>query len=161
MISHTYGRVSMSRIAEILLDRTVEDPTGEYNLVIGTDSQNFDYTKVVVVIALHHVGKGGLFFYEIKRVKRISDIRQKLFYETNLSLECAGELMEALEKEAEKRGLDYKKRFNFSIHVDAGENGPTQKLIPELVGWIKACGYQVAVKPESYAASTIADTLSK
>lgn len=161
MISQTYGRVTMDQIAEILIKRAQADPTGEYNLVIGTDSQNFDYTKVVVVIALHHVGKGGLFFYEIKRVKRISDIRQKLYFETNLSLECAKELIDALERQSAVQHIDFKKLFNFSIHVDAGENGPTQKLIPELVGWIRACGYKAAVKPNSYAASSIADTLSK
>ena len=161
MISQTYGRVTMDQIAEILIDRAKKDPAGEYNLVIGTDSQNFDYTKVVVVIALHHVGKGGLFFYEIKKVKRISDIRQKLYFETNLSLECAKELIDALERQSAVQRVDFKKFFNFSIHVDAGENGPTQKLIPELVGWIRACGYKAAVKPNSYAASSIADTLSK
>ena len=51
----------------------------------------------------------------------------------------------------------------FSIHVDAGrsDKGKTKELIPELVGWIKACGYDCEVKPDSYAASSIADKISK
>ncbi|MBR4734133.1 MAG: hypothetical protein IK081_15370, partial [Lachnospiraceae bacterium] len=36
-----------------------------------------------------------------------------------------------------------------------------KELIPGLVGWIKACGYDCKVKPESYAASSIADRISK
>ena len=49
------------------------------------------------------------------------------------------------------------------IHVDAGnsEKGKTRALIPELVGWIRACGYDVRTKPESFVASTIADRISK
>ena len=51
----------------------------------------------------------------------------------------------------------------FSIHVDAGksDNGKTKELIPELVGWIKSCGYDCEVKPESFVASSIADKISK
>ena len=50
-----------------------------------------------------------------------------------------------------------------AIHVDAGNStsGKTRELIPELVGWIKACGYDCSVKPDSFVASTIADRLSK
>ena len=50
-----------------------------------------------------------------------------------------------------------------AIHVDAGnsEKGKTRELIPELVGWIRACGYDCSVKPDSFVASTIADRLSK
>jgi predicted RNase H-related nuclease YkuK (DUF458 family) len=49
------------------------------------------------------------------------------------------------------------------IHVDAGNSvkGKTRALIPELVGWIRACGYDVRTKPESFVASTIADRISK
>ena len=50
-----------------------------------------------------------------------------------------------------------------AIHIDAGNStkGKTKELIPELVGWIKACGYDCSVKPDSFVASTIADRLSK
>lgn len=69
--------------------------------------------------------------------------------------------MAELEKAGEKRGLDPHDLFQYAIHVDAGENGPTMQLIPELVGWVRACGYEAVTKPKSYAASTLADTLSK
>ena len=50
-----------------------------------------------------------------------------------------------------------------SIHVDAGnsDKGKTKALIPELVGWIRASGYDAKTKPESFVASTIADRISK
>ena len=64
MTSPTYGEISMERIAALISQLANE--SGEvYNVMVGTDSQNFDKTKVVVVIAFHHVGHGGIFFYEI------------------------------------------------------------------------------------------------
>ena len=78
-----------------------------------------------------------------------------------MSLQCAGQLMEAFERLKETTGFDYEKSLNFSIHVDAGYNGPSCQVIPEVVGWIRACGYNAVVKPESYAACSIANKYSK
>ena len=78
-----------------------------------------------------------------------------------MSLQCAGQLMEAFERLKEATGFDYENVLNFSIHVDAGYNGPSCQVIPEVVGWIRACGYNAVVKPESYAAYSIANKYSK
>ncbi|MFV9511782.1 ribonuclease H-like YkuK family protein [Tepidibacillus sp. LV47] len=51
--------------------------------------------------------------------------------------------------------------FEIGIHVDAGEDGPTSKMIPEIVSFVNACGFQCKTKPDSYAASSIANKLSK
>ena len=72
----------------------------------------------------------------------------------------ADKLIEEFEKE------EYNELFlnvPISIHVDAGnsDKGKTKPLIPELVGWVKACGYDYEVKPNSFAASSIADKISK
>lgn len=160
MVSPTNGRVSMDDIASIIRQKVL-DGHGEFNVIIGTDSQNFDQTKMVMVIALHNVGHGGIFFYEVSRVRRIENVKEKLFFETTLSLQCAGQLMEAFERLKETTGFDYEKSLNFSIHVDAGYNGPSCQVIPEVVGWIRACGYNAVVKPESYAACSIANKYSK
>ena len=52
MPSPTYGEVSMQTIASIIAQKTAQAEPGEFELVIGTDSQNFDKTKIVVVVAL-------------------------------------------------------------------------------------------------------------
>ena len=159
MTSPTLGEVDIAKVAEIIKER-VSNP-GEYNLMIGTDSQNFDKTKVVVVIALHHVGKGGIFFYDISHIHKINNIGQKLIYETQLSLQYAENLIKEFEKIHQETGFDYTEKINFGIHVDAGKNGPSKQVIPEIVGWIKACGYNVVVKPDSWAACSIANKYSK
>ena len=118
MVSPTYGNVSLDEIVRII-QRKVESAEGEYNLMIGTDSQNFDTTKVVVVIALHHVGRGGIFFYDITNVRRINNIGQKLLYETELSLSCAKELVKAFDKLKAETGFDYQKRRIYEVRHDS------------------------------------------
>jgi predicted RNase H-related nuclease YkuK (DUF458 family) len=125
---------------------------------VGTDSQNFDKTKLVSVIAVYCEGHGGIYFYEVTRINRIQDVRIKLHVETGESLKITTQLVDLLEQ--------YEELFlntTLSIHVDAGlnPNGKTRELIPELVGWIKSCGYDCETKPESWVASTIADRISK
>jgi predicted RNase H-related nuclease YkuK (DUF458 family) len=51
--------------------------------------------------------------------------------------------------------------IHFHIHLDIGKNGPTKELIQELSGWMIALGYDFEIKPDSYAASHIADRYSK
>lgn len=160
MKSITYGDVDLDRIVQIIDDLVSTHPNDNYQIIVGTDSQNFDKTKIVVVIAVIRESKGGIFFYDITKVDRINNIKQKLMAETGISVDYATRLMEAFDKHYEETGFDYT-NLHFSIHVDAGFNGPTKDVIPEIVGWIKACGWDVHVKPESYVASSIADKISK
>jgi predicted RNase H-related nuclease YkuK (DUF458 family) len=153
MQSITYGKVDFDKMFHIIKNFVSKAPKESYNISVGTDSQNFDLTKVVLVVSVYQVGHGGIFFYEVKRVKKIYDINQKLFYETSISLELAMKLSEKFHEE----------NFNYSIgiHVDAGQNGPTKRFIPEITSWVNACGFDCKTKPYSYAASTIANKYSK
>ncbi|GFN34756.1 ribonuclease H-like YkuK family protein [Tepidimicrobium xylanilyticum] len=153
MHSPTYGKISYEKMIEIIKEFINKSPDSTYHISIGTDSQNFSYTKLVIVIAVHRVGSGGIFFYDIKNAKKITNISQKLFLETSASIDLATKLSKSLHKEGINLGIN--------IHVDVGKNGKTKKLIPEIVGWIKACGFSCETKPNSYAASCIADRYTK
>ena len=160
--SQTYGELEFNEIPAKLKDWYEKNKKYEsdFSIVIGTDSQNFSDTKMVSVITMICEGHGGIFFYEVSRQDLIKDVRTKLHVETNTSLTLADNLIRILErKEFEELFLN----CHFSIHVDAGHSayGKTKDLIPELIGWIKACGYECQVKPDSYAASSIADKISK
>lgn len=163
MQSYTYGNVTMYELATHIREfyesrKMYETP---FEITIGTDSQNFSDTKIVSVIAARSVRHGGIFFYDIHREDRIDDVRQKLNTETSLSLEIANEFMNILEKNEEFHELYL--NSHFAIHVDAGKSefGKTKELIPGIIGWVKACGYDCVVKPDSYASSCVADKLSK
>lgn len=160
MKSITYGDVNLSEIALIIKDFSEKHKDKKINVVIGTDSQNFDITKIVLVIAVYADGNGGIFFYDISSVKRINNIKEKLVTETHKSLDCAEKLLSELDILWDKYNFDYTE-LNFSIHVDAGYNGPTKMVIPEIVSWVESSGYNCKIKPHSIVASTIADKYSK
>lgn len=131
------------------------------DIIIGTDSQNFSDTKMVSVIAMICQGHGGIFFYRVSHERRINNVKQKLQKETSDSLTLAYELIDQLENNS-----DYHEMYlscPISIHIDAGNSkkGKTKELIPELVGWVTACGFTCKFKPESPIASSVADKISK
>lgn len=153
MYSQTYGKVSNDMVPKLIRKYIDEDKNANYKVMIGTDSQNRNLTKVVIVVAVHRVGKGGIFFYDIKNVPKITNLRQKIYYETALSLELGSVLAHGLAEDDVQQ--------NIEIHSDIGRNGLTSELINEIVGWIKGAGFVCKIKPESYTASSIADRLSK
>lgn len=153
MKSITHGEVSFRRMCQLIENYVKQASDCEYRITIGTDSQNYDFTKVVLVVAVWRVSKGGIFFYDIKRVNKITNLRQKLFYETSLSIEMAGRLSSFL-----NHG---RMNYDLSIHIDAGADGASSSVIPEIVGWVKGCGFKCDTKPDSYAATSIANRYSK
>lgn len=155
MYSKTFGNVSVNEMVNCIKGFILGDKNYNYKITIGTDSQNKNITKVVVVVAIHRVGRGGIFFYEIKYVPKITNVRQKIYYETALSLELASKLSKSFKRAHIKEDIE--------IHVDIGinKNGKTYELIKEIAGWITGVGYKYQIKPYSYAASSIADRISK
>ncbi len=158
--SETYGKLELKEIPVKINDyfQKMRQYGEEIHIVVGSDSQNFSDTKLVNVIAVYCEHHGGIYFYEISRINKIKDVRIKLHVETGESLKVATELVDLLE--------GYDELFintTLSIHIDAGlsPEGKTRELIPELVGWIKSCGYDCETKPDSWVASTVADRISK
>lgn len=163
MISPTYGKVTLKKVAEIINDyyNKCKKYGSNINIIIGTDSQNFSDTKVVIVVAVQCEGHGGIYFYEIQRIPKIENVKLKLNHETTQSLKYADMLLD--EFLADNKFEEMIDNTKISIHVDAGNsnNGKTKDLIPGIVGWITSCGYDCKVKPDSFVASSIADKISK
>jgi predicted RNase H-related nuclease YkuK (DUF458 family) len=162
MTSPTYGVITYHQLVEIIEKYIRTNGTDRvYELAIGTDSQNFSDTKVVLAVTLINPGNGGIFFYQVKRIRKISNVREKLTYETTQSLSCAQTLLKEAEAHAAETGFDIRNYIHFVIHVDAGPNGKSRETIDGICGWVKACGYDVETKPRSYAASSVANKISK
>lgn len=161
--SPTHGKMEFEEIPERML--SFFDASGaddrEYAIIVGSDSQNYTYTKEVTVIAMVCYGHGGIFFYEVNKLPLIRDVRGKLYTETQSSLETTMHLIELLE--GDERYREMYESCPISIHVDAGnsDKGKTAVLIPEIVGWVRSLGYDCQVKPDSFVASSIADKISK
>jgi predicted RNase H-related nuclease YkuK (DUF458 family) len=124
----------------------------DYRLIIGTDSlPNIDgRVYLVTAIVLHRVGNGGIYFWQRVLTKPMHTLRERMYAEALTSIQTA-QALEVLP------GLKPLVQQNIEIHVDIGEFGPTREMIQELVGMIVAHGYSAKTKPESFAASKVAD----
>jgi len=163
MFKTAQGQVmSVPDIAKRIFEFIMSDKTNSYEITVGTDSQNYDRTKMVEVIAVHRKGRGGTYFYNIEFVRRITNLKQKINEETSRSLLVANDLLDCLEEmflanDMVMEDLD----VSFQIHCDIGRAGKTSVLIKEIVSWVTSQGYVCLIKPDSYAASDIADKYSK
>ncbi len=155
------SKITFDEVANRIINWINQSPEKEYVLAIGTDSQTYSDTKIVLSITLHRLSSGGIFFLHTMYEKAFKNnqLQQKLYTETQSSLDAAAILIRKLNE----RGLDIQTQPNvhLQIHVDVGKNGPTSKYIQELEGWVHAVGYDCEIKPNSYAASSIADKFSK
>lgn len=155
-INPTNGQMTKNEIYQFLLDKIKENQitkNHDYSIIVGTDSQNFYKTKMVLVICLIDKGHGGRYFYHIDWLNKIKDVNTKIYTETEKSLEIARELNTYLHE----NGV----RAEVEIHVDIGRNGKTKDLIQGILGWVTAEGFKAKIKDESWVASTIADKISK
>lgn len=154
--SPTKGSLTLPQVVDDLFLFVSEQPQSTYKLIIGTDSQTKEaHTHFVTAIVVHRIGKGGRFFVCHRFEPPITSLRQKLSYETSLSLEVMIKLKELL--------LDREllPQFELEIHVDAGTAGATRELIRDLVGMVMVNGFVARVKPDSFAASKVADKYTK
>ena len=151
--SITYGQLTEEELFKVISEYVADDM--DYLITVGTDSQSYSRTKVVTVIAIHRVGKGGIFFHSTEYMPHMENVRLKVYNETYRSIELTKRLTAYLYD----KGLD----FDIVIHVDIGRSkrGKTAELIHEIMGWVTAEGFKAEHKPDSYTASCIADRLSK
>jgi len=128
------------------------DPNRRYKVMIGTDSELYDKTEAdfVTAIVVHRVGNGGRYFWRREELSGFHTLRDRILREVMISLDIAKSVLGNLK--------DYETpEFDFEVHVDIGSNGRTKTMIQELVGMVRANNFEARTKPESYAASSVAD----
>lgn len=150
--SPTHGSLELPEVRTHILAYLSEDPDSTYQIVVGTDSQPSNSTSVdfITAIVIRRIGFGGIYFWKRLVVKKKYVLRQRMYEEAALSLETADTVLSLLHKD----GIT---KFDVEIHVDIGTFGKTREMINEIVGMIRGSGYTVKIKPESYAASKVAD----
>jgi len=178
--SPTKGSLDLVEVIQELINYKKESPEDKYRIAIGTDSGTREKgVEFVCVVAIHRIGKGGRYFWFKIYDGRKLDLRTRIYQEAVVSLALAGGL---LEKELEMHGVgvDISKSVNevfkslgsdienysekeiiftneLEIHVDIGTVGPTKEMIKEIVGMVKGSGFFVKIKPDSFAATSLAD----
>ncbi len=157
----TKGNLKINRVIEELFNYISEKPEKFYEVIVGCDSSSGQEPYFPVVIVVLRKGEGGRFF--LKKIKykdrKFYNWHQRVLEEVLLSCRLALFLKEILEKKIKK--LSYSPDYQFCyIHADIGENGQTRDMIKEVAGLIQGNGFELKIKPNAYAASTIADRYS-
>ncbi|PIW74614.1 MAG: hypothetical protein CO003_01695 [Candidatus Portnoybacteria bacterium CG_4_8_14_3_um_filter_44_15] len=150
----TKGKMKLAKVAKEIFDFINYEPQGKCRLVVGTDSSGGKKTEFVTAIIVHRVGRGGRYFWKKTNGDRVyHTLRDRIYQEVNLSLGTAQNILGRL-RPLIKKGIE---PYNFQIHIDVGQNGPTKEMIKEVVGMVRGNGFEAKIKPESFAASNIAD----
>lgn len=153
-ISPTKGVMSFERMYDDVAQYIKDSPNDEYKLIIGTDSHTKDDVTFVTAVVVHRKGKGAKYYYTKHRDRKMPSLRQRIYYETSLSLHVASRLAEMIAKNGTAH-------LNVEIHLDVGQAGDTKDLIREVVGMVMGSGFDAKIKPDSYGASKVADKHSK
>ena len=145
-------RMTVDEVVRAIVDFMKIMPTRHYKVTIGTDSELLAGKKAdfVTAIVVHRVGNGGRYFWRRFELGKFHNLRDRIIKEVLISLEVAEKVLTELKKFPLPE-------FDFEIHADIGENGPTKAMIQEVVAMIRASNFQAKTKPESYAASNVAD----
>ena len=127
-----------------------------YEIFIGSDSQVIK-NKVNIVTALCFVrrnekNESGKVFYTKTKVNRkeYPTLRSRMLLEAYRSIEAAMQIEEWVSSE-------------LTIHLDVGDTikSKTSSYHKELQALVKGQGYKCAIKPDSWASSSVADKVSK
>lgn len=133
----------------------IEAEPARYNLIVGTDSEDGTEVDFVSVIVIHRVGKCARYFWLRRTEPRMPSLRQRIYHEAALSLALAQQLTHGVGEIL--NGYLTSGVCQLEVHVDIGQFGATRDMIKEIVGMIHGSGFAVKIKPESYAASAVAD----
>jgi predicted RNase H-related nuclease YkuK (DUF458 family) len=145
-------RMTVDEVVRNIVDFMRSEPKRHYKVTIGTDSEllHGKMADFVTAIVVHRVGNGGRYFWRRFELGKFHNLRDRIIKEVLVSLEVAEKVLGELKKSELPE-------FEFEIHADLGMNGPTKAIIPEVVAMIRASNFEVKTKPESYAASNVAD----
>lgn len=144
--------MTVDEVVASIIDFMRAEPLRRYKVTIGTDSELLagKTADFVTAIVVHRVGNGGRYFWRRFELGKFHNLRERIIREVLISLEVAEKVLSELKKSPLPE-------FDFEIHADIGKNGPTKAMIEEVVAMIRASNFQVRTKPDSYAASNVAD----
>jgi predicted RNase H-related nuclease YkuK (DUF458 family) len=131
------------------------DENYEYEIYVGSDSQVHSIREgvlYVTCIVLYKKGKGGRYFIQKEFSKINNSLRERLANETMRSLLTAFKLQEILPPNTE-----------IVIHIDASsdERWKSSNYVQDLIGMVVGQGFKCKIKPNAWAAMSVADKHSK
>ena len=145
-------KLNINQVVREIVRFITEDENRHYKIVVGSDSEghNGETADFVTAIVVHRVGNGGRYFWRRVELPKFYTLRDRIIKEVLLSIEVAKDTLIAFKTFEVPQ-------FDFEIHVDIGENGQSKSMMQEVIGMVRAYNFEARTKPESYAASKVAD----
>lgn len=145
-----------------------KNPRGNFQLMIGTDSQvHARQTTFITGIVIQQKGKGVWACIRKEIVPRkILQLHEKISYETTLT----EEIVSLFTDKRKNRLIDvvlpniYQgATFTMEGHIDigAGSRNKTKEFVKEMVTRIESIGIEPKIKPDSFVASSYANRYTK
>ena len=125
------------------------------NVYVGTDSMLKGDSCIFVTVIAFHNNSSKIAKYYYKKFKTVNckyrNLKNKITEEVSLSVQAAQKVKE------------FSPLVPIELHVDIGKNkeNKTRIMMSTVSGWIKGMGYNLKVKPDSWASSSIADNHTK
>ena len=120
---------------------------------IGTDSQQASgVTKFTTAIVSYEPGHGGTYAFIRYKSRRIEALRERLLAETWKSVELAMLVTQHIPSDTK-----------IVVHLDVNESirFKSGKYAGDLIALVTAQGFNAEIKPNAFAASTLADAMVK
>lgn len=157
-LSPSRGRRDFFEVIGDIVEFVNEDQRSRYSVVVGTDSDEIvkpnghaGSAEFVSVVTVHRAGRHGRYFWKKMSEIKTFDRHDRMLKEAYFSLELAQRVVAQLRDQLNDQ------LYDFEIHLDIGQNGPTKHMIQEIVGLVTGNGFAARIKPDSYAANKVAD----
>ena len=125
-----------------------------YEIHVGCDSHKKGGVYIfAIVIAGYVPRRGGTFYFHRKRSvdALFNSISLRLMKEAELSLEIA----HILKKQFPNRLI------NVHLDINPDKRYRSSKVLTSAVSWVNSYGYNVFIKPNAWASSSLADAFAK
>lgn len=156
----TCGDLDFPQVLEEIFNYIKARKDKPYEIVVGCDSASDEQPTFPLALVVLRKGEGGRFFLTKVRYqdgeKKFYSFRARILEEVYLSCDFALGFREAIKERIEQSQENLNYEFQY-IHADVGGIGKTKDMIKEVTGLIKSNGFFPKLKPESFAASVVAD----
>ncbi|WP_100408411.1 ribonuclease H-like YkuK family protein [Bacillus solitudinis] len=143
-------------------------PSGNYRLILGTDSQvHAKETIFITGIVIKNNGKGAwACIRKIAIPRKMIHLHERISYETQLTEEVASQFTESHKHKLINIILPYVYQgatFTIEGHIDigSGQRNKTRKFVQEMVSRIESIGIEPKIKPDAFVASSYANRYTK
>ncbi|HEY4694462.1 MAG TPA: ribonuclease H-like YkuK family protein [Candidatus Nanoarchaeia archaeon] len=149
--SPSYGLLDYQVVLGKIADYIKADTDSTYKIIVGSDSEaRIGEANFVTAVIVHRMGKGGIYFWRKNRLQNQHSMHERIARETQMSLELAWQIRD----DFQHNGLS---AYEPEVHLDVGMDGVSRDMVKWVTGMILGSGFAYKIKPDSWAASKVAD----